>query len=125
MFGLETNPSNLSGTVQYSGRGLLIGTGPVAIDSRIGSMALTADFNQGSVSGTVFQDADITLTIRNGQVAGSGFTGTLDGPAPIASGLVEGSFYNDAGTGTGGSFEGTFTAPVMDITQFTGVFHSQ
>lgn len=140
LIGLETNPNTLNGTATYSGPSFLYVKHDSTDTWSEGTGALSADFNAGTVSGSMSFPgaytgyADIianptTISIDPATISGNGFSSTLSvTPADIsfssvASTVVDGKFFGVAGSDVGATFNGTGTSSIDGLPAvFLGAF---
>ena len=128
-YGVATEVADLpTGSATYSGR--VAGNewdGPSFITNRgsfNGNLSLTANFDAGSVGGSVtgiqyrapgetdFGPFGGSLSFDNGAISGDGFTADLAGPQGQTGryeGTASGQFYGPAAAEVGGVFQGTHT----------------
>jgi len=115
-------------SVNYAGGAALVVDDGMGLDTGIdGVTTLMVDFETGSVTGKVFSNADIEMSLVDGMIAGGGFAGTLALAGPEAVGVTlnssgaTGTFFGSGAEEIIGSFEGNATTPGGDAV-FVGVF---
>ena len=138
-YGVATDVADLpTGTATYSGHAAGEEWNGVSFNrnrgSFTGNLSLMANFDANSVNGSItgiqyrppgesdFVPGDVSLSLDNGSISGSGFSAELTG-TPGQTGRYEGTangqFYGPAAAEVGGVFQGTHTG---EGTVFTGWF---
>jgi len=77
-----------------------------------GTTSLLVDFGTGKIAGEIYESSDLTMSLVDGTLAGTGMTGTLSFSGPeaanyaLVTSMVQGTFYGQADE-LAGTFAGT------------------
>jgi hypothetical protein len=118
-YGFQTAPGDIvsvsSGSYALAGGSVLYLTSDGSrVQSLSGNVAMTVDFENGIVAGTVFQNGGLTLGLTGGTVDAQGnISGGLTAAgfgANVATSDLDARFYGSGAGNVSGTYEGTFDA---------------